>query len=192
MQVCNRFLVKSWSFCMQTGTRSKNCLKMRESYWMAYLLTGNLLGAFSTWLIIADIVYTYNIGGSDQPIFMDKPGSSHLEAAFRILRSIKTSPGRGWFLPILHLSSYFYIDFIKAVDYFEWISNIVLVPKKDGRVRVCINFKNIIKACSQRGFSAIAHWFARGQDYCESLPTILLLVLRFYDDSKFSSSASSR
>lgn len=72
---------------------------MQESYWMAYLLTGNLLGAFSTWLIIADIAYTYNIGGSDQPIFMDKPRSSHLEAAFRILRSIKTSPGRGWFLP---------------------------------------------------------------------------------------------
>ena len=42
-----------------------------------------------------DIAYTYNIGGSDQPIFMDKPRSSHLEAAFRILRYIKTSPGRG-------------------------------------------------------------------------------------------------
>lgn len=53
-------------------------LKMQESYWMAYLLTGNLLGTFSTWLIIADIPYTYNIGGSDQPIFMDKPRSSHL------------------------------------------------------------------------------------------------------------------
>lgn len=91
MQVCNRFFVKSWSFCMQTGTRSKMSLKMQESYWMAYLLTGNLLGTFSTWLIIADIPYTYNIGGSDQPILMDKPRSSHLEAAFRILRSWSTT-----------------------------------------------------------------------------------------------------
>ena len=45
-------------------------------------------------------------------------------------------------MPTLQLSSYSYIDFIKAVDNFDWISNIVPVPKKDGRVRVCIDFKN--------------------------------------------------
>lgn len=100
MQVCNRFLVKSWSFC---GTN----LKMRE--WVAYLLTGNLLGAFSTLLIIADIVYTYNIGGSDQPIFMDKPGSSHLEVfGFCDLSSPEEVDS------CLFFYSYFSIDFIKV------------------------------------------------------------------------------
>ncbi|KAH0672264.1 hypothetical protein KY290_025126 [Solanum tuberosum] len=86
---------------------------------------------------------------------MDKPRSSHLEAAFRILRYIKTSPGR--------------------VDYSDWISNIVPMPKRDGRVR------HVPK-----------------DDF--PLPNIDLLVdktivkvclLLFSDDSKFSSSASS-
>jgi len=29
-------------------------------------------------------------------------------------------------------------DFLKTLDYSDWISNIVPVPKKDGKVRVCI------------------------------------------------------
>lgn len=35
------------------------------------------------------------------------------------------------------------------MDYSDWISNIVPVPKKDGRVRVCIDFRNLNKACSK-------------------------------------------
>lgn len=31
------------------------------------------------------------------------------------------------------------VNFIKPVIYHEWVSNIVDVPKKNGKIRVCIN-----------------------------------------------------
>lgn len=37
--------------------------------------------------------------------------------------------------------------FIKEVRYPTWISNMVIVPKKNGGVRICIDFTNLNKAC---------------------------------------------
>ncbi|XP_026436172.1 uncharacterized protein LOC113334038 [Papaver somniferum] len=37
--------------------------------------------------------------------------------------------------------------FIKEVKYPTWISNMVIVPKKNGRVRICIDFTNLNKTC---------------------------------------------
>lgn len=39
------------------------------------------------------------------------------------------------------------VDFIKPVTYPKWVSNIVAVPKKNGKIRVCIDFTNLSKSC---------------------------------------------
>ena len=36
-----------------------------------------------------------------------------------------------------HLS----VGFISVVEYLEWLANVVPVPKNDGKVRVCVDFK---------------------------------------------------
>lgn len=42
--------------------------------------------------------------------------------------------------------------FIKEVKYPTWISNMVVVPKKNGGVRICIDFTNLIKACPKDNY----------------------------------------
>ncbi|KAH0656849.1 hypothetical protein KY285_018571 [Solanum tuberosum] len=44
--------------------------------------------------------------------------------------------------------------FIREVKYPLWISNIVLVKKKNGQIRVCIDFRDLNKACLKDDFSA--------------------------------------
>ena len=38
---------------------------------------------------------------------------------------------------------------IKEVFYPEWLANIVVVKKKSGKWRVCVDFTNLNKACSK-------------------------------------------
>ena len=38
------------------------------------------------------------------------------------------------------------VGFIRTARYVEWIFNIVPVIKKNGKLRICIDFRNIIKA----------------------------------------------
>ena len=39
------------------------------------------------------------------------------------------------------------IDVIKPCQYPEWLSNVVVVKKKNGKWRVCIDFTNLNKTC---------------------------------------------
>lgn len=42
--------------------------------------------------------------------------------------------------------------FIREANYLEWISNVVLVKKTNGKWRMCIYFNDLNKACPKNGF----------------------------------------
>ena len=54
------------------------------------------------------------------------------------------------------------------VEYLEWLANVVLVPKKNGKVRVCVDFRDLNKASPKDDFplphinilvdSNVGHW----------------------------------
>ncbi|KAH9297816.1 hypothetical protein KI387_029498, partial [Taxus chinensis] len=44
------------------------------------------------------------------------------------------------------------VGFMKPVDYSQWVSNIVPVLKKNGKIRICIDFRDINKACPKDDF----------------------------------------
>jgi len=41
---------------------------------------------------------------------------------------------------------------LKVVEYPTWLANIVPVPKKDGKVRVCVNYQDLNKASPKDDF----------------------------------------
>ena len=44
------------------------------------------------------------------------------------------------------------VGFISVVQYPKWLANVVPVPKKDGKVRVCVEFRNLNKASPKDDF----------------------------------------
>ena len=44
------------------------------------------------------------------------------------------------------------VCFLSVVEYPEWLAKVVPVPKKDGKVRVCVNFQDLNKAISEHDF----------------------------------------
>ena len=44
------------------------------------------------------------------------------------------------------------IVFLSVVEYPEWLANVVVVPKKDGKVRVSVDFPDLNKASPKDDF----------------------------------------
>ena len=44
------------------------------------------------------------------------------------------------------------LGFIKLVHQAEWIANVVPIPKKDGNVRMCVDFRDLNRACLKDDF----------------------------------------
>ena len=47
----------------------------------------------------------------------------------------------------------FSVGFISVVEYPEWLANVVLVPKNDDNVKVCVDFRDLNKADLKDEFS---------------------------------------
>ena len=46
-----------------------------------------------------------------------------------------------WTLKIkVEVEKQYNVGFLKVVNYLEWLANVVPVPKKDAKVRMCVDF----------------------------------------------------
>ena len=48
-------------------------------------------------------------------------------------------------------------NFIREVKYPEWLANIVPVKKKNGQLRICVDFRDLNKACPKDAFPLPIH-----------------------------------
>ena len=44
------------------------------------------------------------------------------------------------------------VGFIREVEYPDWLANVVVVPKKEGKWRVCVDYTNLNNACPKDSF----------------------------------------
>ena len=45
------------------------------------------------------------------------------------------------------------VGFLEVAKYPEWVANIVPIPKKDGKVRICVDYRDLNRASPKDNFS---------------------------------------
>ena len=79
---------------------------------------------------------------------------AHMVPVKKKLRCIRTE----WHLKIKKkVTEQLKVGFIKPIHQVKWIANVVPVPKKDGKVRMCVDFRDLNKACHKNDFSSPTH-----------------------------------
>ena len=74
---------------------------------------------------------------------------AHMVPVKQKLRCMRTE----WLLKIKEaVTKQLKVGFIKHVHHAEWITNILLVTKKDRKVRMCVDFGDLNKACLKDDF----------------------------------------
>ncbi|KAA3487917.1 RNA-directed DNA polymerase-like protein [Gossypium australe] len=56
-------------------------------------------------------------------------------------------------MPVLSTDVVFDDGFLQVVKYSKWVANIVPVPKKDGKVRMCVNYNDLNNASPKDNLS---------------------------------------
>ena len=46
----------------------------------------------------------------------------------------------------------YYVGFLRMVNYLDWLANVVSVLKKDRKVRMCVDFRDLNKASPKDDF----------------------------------------
>ena len=57
-----------------------------------------------------------------------------------------------WIKAKVELKKQWDASFLEIVRYPQWVSNIVMVPKKEGKIRVCVDFQNLNRASPKDDF----------------------------------------
>ena len=75
---------------------------------------------------------------------------AHMVLVKQKLRRLRTE----WLLKIKEeVTKQLKVRFIKPMHQAEWIANVVLIPKKNGKVRMCVDFRDLNKAFPKDDFS---------------------------------------
>ena len=74
---------------------------------------------------------------------------SHMVLVKQKLRRMRTE----WLLKIKEeVTKQLKVGFIKPLHQVDWIANVIPVPKKDEKVRMCVDFRDLNKACPKDDF----------------------------------------
>ena len=83
------------------------------------------------------VVHTLNVDPEAKPI-AQSARILHTEIKGQIVKEVQKLLAAG---------------FIKPIQHSRWLSNIVLVKKKNGQIRCCVDFRNLNRACPKDEFS---------------------------------------
>ena len=83
------------------------------------------------------VVHTLNVDPEAKPI-AQSARIFHIEIKGQIVKEVQKLLAAG---------------FIKPIQHSRWLSNIVLVKKKNGQIRCCVDFRNLNRACPKDEFS---------------------------------------
>ena len=119
----------------------------------------------STLLSEEEKAYLHRVIQSNADVFAwthaDMPGINPIPASHKLNVAPSTKPVRQK-VRRFHLDRHLVIQtevdnllrngFIKAVKYPEWLANVVVVPKKGDKWRVCVDYTNLNDACPKDSF----------------------------------------